>query len=808
MPRVPISEKVRRLLAFLSSESDPVRDDGRWNRREFLAVTTFAATAATTLRAASPPKKRGPVPPDRLRYQIHPSVGVARLGNSPDSFYLQPDTIGGLPIECDENGNPKMSNGHPDHTRQFKDAKGRIRRQAAQFGIYAFDSADPSDPGTEVGLDDPRIESIEWTVHLANKKAVWYENDELNGNTTLATSSDANYYDPDTFRNWGDGVHDRLKRQRKFIIDPGPRTIAQSGQKVPVSRSNMPPGYYKNAGFPPLNKQTPRVPYEINTLGELRMDNKGRLVLLGGLGHAGGEQPIATYTGQDSWFDDISDGPVTCRVKLKDRGEPIILKAWALVGSPKYAPELRNISTLSDVMFDVAVRYKNLIPQLYSKGSFNPLYAASYERDIAPILDRIGDYIWVANVPSMVAFSSPHFDTKNPSEANRHNRETFFSYFRDSSGNEVSPPHQQLFVHNIPAMPLNSGSNSVTGQSNKPGQLIDKFMGLTNTQYFLMGQWAAGKFTIGKPSPLPNAVHRLDEASVGNCVGHPMSPGIEVTWTLRNPVLYDEPYRIKHAHDEEWYKQHGLSTDGDESSGWYKLQGLTPPSNIVDQDGCEPGDLTKRMSPPWMSDFYQCSIEYVNFNDPSINVTNITQIPPPPTYYTYWWPPQAPMFVITGPMTREEQNLALVKSWMAKIPVDLDILVLDEIGKNIRGAGMDTKVVNRGVKDLAGIPAGYSAYYARGSNNIGNLVIAWAYMGFIVNVNDTPELHEYPYFVEKERNHEKFVASAVAVGHPINQLAASGSYLTPTNYFTPAWYLRDEGEIAECDGVPDCKNPQ
>jgi hypothetical protein len=46
---------------------------------------------------------------------------------------------------------------------------------------------------------------------------------------------------------------------------------------------------------------------------------------------------------------------------------------------------------------------------------------------------------------------------------------------------------------------------------------------------------------------------------------------------------------------------------------------------------------------------------------------------------------------------REEENLALVKSWMAKIPVDLDILVLDEIGKNISGAGMDTKVVNRGV---------------------------------------------------------------------------------------------------------------
>src|SRR5437868_8613491 len=46
---------------------------------------------------------------------------------------------------------------------------------------------------------------------------------------------------------------------------------------------------------------------------------------------------------------------------------------------------------------------------------------------------------------------------------------------------------------------------------------------------------------------------------------------------------------------------------------------------------------------------------------------------------------------------REEENLALVKTWMPKIPFDLDILILDEIGKNISGAGMDTKVANRGV---------------------------------------------------------------------------------------------------------------
>jgi len=47
--------------------------------------------------------------------------------------------------------------------------------------------------------------------------------------------------------------------------------------------------------------------------------------------------------------------------------------------------------------------------------------------------------------------------------------------------------------------------------------------------------------------------------------------------------------------------------------------------------------------------------------------------------------------------SREEELLRLVKSWMGRIPADLDVLILDEIGKNISGAGMDTKVVNRGV---------------------------------------------------------------------------------------------------------------
>lgn len=45
---------------------------------------------------------------------------------------------------------------------------------------------------------------------------------------------------------------------------------------------------------------------------------------------------------------------------------------------------------------------------------------------------------------------------------------------------------------------------------------------------------------------------------------------------------------------------------------------------------------------------------------------------------------------------RDEENLALAKSWMPTLPCDLDVLVVDEMGKNISGTGMDAKVVNRG----------------------------------------------------------------------------------------------------------------
>jgi len=48
--------------------------------------------------------------------------------------------------------------------------------------------------------------------------------------------------------------------------------------------------------------------------------------------------------------------------------------------------------------------------------------------------------------------------------------------------------------------------------------------------------------------------------------------------------------------------------------------------------------------------------------------------------------------------SREEELLALVKEWTPQIPMrNLDLLVVNEIGKNISGTGMDAKTINRSI---------------------------------------------------------------------------------------------------------------
>lgn len=622
-----------------------------------------------------------------MNIEIHPKTGVGRLGNSQGQFCLAPDAIGGLPFEADAYGNQLGP------IESFKDASGQVRRQGQLFRLF-------DDQGNEVTLSHPDVASIEWTAHLANKKAAWYQYSELEGNLLYG---EANSYSNRAvpWRNAKKTTHDE---RQKLIVDPGPRTLSGARQSIAFDYTNVPSGY--PASFPP-----PTVKYgtAVNTLGDLVTDDEGRLVVVGAYGHAGGNEPLTSYGGSDTWHDDISDGPVYCTVTLND-GTTVDLQAWVIIGSPDFAPEIINISALSDTMFDVGVRNFDLVPEMFTGGAWNPNFQANYQRDILPIIQRIAGYQWVANTQSMMSFASNIFDFSDNSAANQANRENYFAYFREGNDKSITSPDQPqevLFKENgsdyFPMMPLNSGSNSVSNVN------IVKFLALDATQYFLLEQWAKGSF-VSDPNYQPYSISAKDAASVGNCVGLPMCPGIEVTWSVQNPAIYKAAYQIAdHL-----------------GKGGYQTVGLDPSRDECEGGGCEPGDLTKRMACPWQADFFQCTVQPVNFTDPSVNKHEVSpgkNEPLPPTYYSYWWPPQSPWDVLTGELTEEGQA-------------------------------------------HSHLPAGQQMNYARGINSFVQMVEHWSALAFIRNNNSGDK--GFPYFTETERNNELFSYEEVGVGQISN----------------------------------------
>src|SRR5579872_1483605 len=94
-------------------------------------------------------------------YKIHPSIGIARVGNSPTDFYLAPETTGGLPIDCGPDGNAIVVDGKEQFVTKFKDDQGRIKRQAARFRVFVYDEKNPG--GRELQIGD--------TLQVINRQA-------------------------------------------------------------------------------------------------------------------------------------------------------------------------------------------------------------------------------------------------------------------------------------------------------------------------------------------------------------------------------------------------------------------------------------------------------------------------------------------------------------------------------------------------------------------------------------------------------------------------------------------------------------
>jgi L-lysine 6-oxidase len=309
-------------------------------------------------------------------YKVEPSIGLARVGDSVTDFYLAPETIGGRPTDCDDFGNAKLVDGKPVPVKQYKDIEGRVKRQGARFRVMRYALGAGANEGTEVNLGDADIRSIEWTVHVANKKAAWYNFDELLGNLYY----NGNYDPTNSYTAKGVGFRNPSvpsvpeAGRKALIIDPGPRTLSGPNEEVFFSRNTIPIGY--PGSFPPEGLSQG---YSIETLGSAVTNDAGHLVVIGAYGRAGGDEPISSYGGADTWYDDIADGTVTCKLTLES-GEVLERDAWVIIGSPKFAPELVNITTLDDILYDVGVRYHGMTPLMYNFNTktYNPEYVVSY----------------------------------------------------------------------------------------------------------------------------------------------------------------------------------------------------------------------------------------------------------------------------------------------------------------------------------------------------------------------------------------------------------------------------------------------
>lgn len=503
-------------------------------------------------------------------YKIFPAIGVARVGNSEEN-YIAPESEGGLPIPRD---------GGEFSADDFRDAQGAMRRQAARFQVYRCDEDGAEQKPVIPG--EGGVKHIEWTVHLANKKAVWYE--------FITNLGEDGYASNHPLRNAD--ISDARERQQ-MIVDAGPRSLDGVNQHAAFSRDSNSNGYPMT--FPPEDIE----PHKIDTLGDMYTDAEGRCLVAGGHGHSGSKyRPvgITAYANNDGWWDDTSDGPVSAVLVMENGDRIDVTPAWVLVGPPAYAPQILNLVTLYDTIYDVVVRKMGRRPDIFQNDVWNSDYQPDWETEIKPILQRGENYPWVVAIPPV-----PH--TFN--YALLGNPDPQYNGLRDYYFNIMRAPNEENSLNSsengYTMMPFLAGDDVVGNQQ------TSKYLKLTDTQYFMLQQWAAGKFKAGGDGAGEAAGDHLTRASLENCVGGAFSPGIEMTWISRNPLIYDEPFRVKPRADLPIPLS--LSTDF--------------------AKGLEPGDVTKYMAIPWQADFNECSSQPIGDR------------------IVWWWPAQRPSFVYT-----------------------------------------------------------------------------------------------------------------------------------------------------------------
>jgi hypothetical protein len=570
--------------------------------------------------------RRGPKPTPlrNTRLRIHPGIGIARVGNDPTSFFLGPEIPGQGPVGADAGVGTSVTSGA---FSGFKTAADKIKRQGQRFRIFLHF---PDQLPVEVNLLDSRVKKIDWSVHLANKKAAFFEFQGQAGNSAATVYSPATRKRNSGRPAFGTHLAVPAEPRSRLVIDPGkPQTISGVSQ----GPKNID---FRLGGNFPIHKLDGSV--VIPSLGQLFTDSAGRLVVLGGRGRskpfrkdvddASKNPPIVDYANNDGWLDDVSDGFVKATVTMSDGSTFAAESAWILVGPPDFAPDIGQVVSLYDTLWDVAARNPSItIPDLQmfkqeplkrlvtfrtSPASYRPEYFA----DIEPFLTN------AANV-RFVFPGVGHGDVVSALASKRDNTGSIFAILRPPGGNKKfdfssGPPFP---VRN---MPLLYGDDYLVTTSDHQA------LSVTESQFLNIERWKNGAVDVLTPAS-GISPENLDRAALQSCSGGAFFPGMESGWMIRNPNIWAEPFRLKPI-------------------GTVLNPAMTPPLKI------EPGLFSQQMALPWQADFFDCK-----------------QGPAPDgggTLYG-WWPSQRPSVVTKAGASVEWDRgvagrLGLIDKWRTR----------------------------------------------------------------------------------------------------------------------------------------------
>ena len=540
------------------------------------------------------------------KYYIYPAIGIARVGNSKDEFLIGPEITGQKePID------PKLSSGEEI---KYKDEFGKVKRQAARFRIYEVD-----DQGTVIReIVDSATTSIDWRVHLANRKPINYQfKNAMDLGKNLAL--DMTLRNPD--------IVDLEERKKKLLLDSGTRNI-QGVSRNPDNATGSEDFTFDSAKF------YEGTAYQQDVyLGELRTDEQGRLLVLGGRGKSASFDgaPAITFANNNGWHDDVSDG--TVRATLSINGKTVEAEpAMVAVTPPNFAPGIEGTVTMLDVI-------ENLFEE---ENLLAPIQNVSFYKDIYPIFKSLVDnqavnsgfyFLFGENspgnftseelLPKISSNSEEHADLRNyifsqfrPSvrEAKRQRVELLKELKEDYSTDNAGLSIQ---VGDIALQAITSSQEAFQADKLPPfygdayGEYKDNplsHLSLTNRQYDALKKWAEGDFVTGEINQedirfedldLQDQPKELSKSQLAQCLGGPFHPGIELTWFLRRISMWNV------ADSFDAMRLNVLPED-EEVQDYYGPV-LTPEVGLEKMFNTSgPGTLTRFMGVPWQTDEASC----------------------------------------------------------------------------------------------------------------------------------------------------------------------------------------------------------